>query len=156
MIEEAAGTRMYEVKKLATQKTIEKKDAKLLELDNVSFFIRIPVFNHKESNKFSIIQLVREEITPKLNKLKDERKLYLEYQRNERELQNLTGIYLAWQFLTAKKLMQKTHSDLEQITEDIEKFESDIETNNERAKQIDDEVAEHQTKDSVRICSPNL
>lgn len=75
----------------------------------------------------------------------------MEYQRNERELQNLTGIYLAWQFLTAKKVMQKTYSDLEQITEDIEKFESDIETNNEQAKQIDHEVAEHQAKDSVRI-----
>lgn len=57
MIEEAAGTRMYEVKKLATQKIIEKKDAKLLELDNVSFFIHNPVFNHKESNTFCMCSL---------------------------------------------------------------------------------------------------
>ena len=36
MIEEAAGTRMYENKKQQAQKTIEKKDAKLKEINNVS------------------------------------------------------------------------------------------------------------------------
>jgi len=35
MIEEAAGTRLYESKKEAAQKTIEKKDAKLKEIDTV-------------------------------------------------------------------------------------------------------------------------
>lgn len=35
MVEEAAGTRMYEAKKQAAQKTIEKKDAKLRELNDV-------------------------------------------------------------------------------------------------------------------------
>lgn len=35
MIEEAAGTRMYEYKKIAAQKTIEKKEAKLKEIKTV-------------------------------------------------------------------------------------------------------------------------
>jgi len=35
MIEEASGTRLYESKKEAAQKTIEKKDAKLKEIDSV-------------------------------------------------------------------------------------------------------------------------
>lgn len=38
MIEEAAGTRMYEFKKQQAQKTIEKKDAKLIELNSVLLF----------------------------------------------------------------------------------------------------------------------
>lgn len=42
MIEEAAGTRMYECKKISAQKTIEKKEAKLKEIQTVwdagSFF----------------------------------------------------------------------------------------------------------------------
>jgi structural maintenance of chromosome 2 len=38
MIEEAAGTRMYECKKQQAQKTIEKKDAKLNELNAVLYF----------------------------------------------------------------------------------------------------------------------
>ena len=36
MIEEAAGTRMYESKKMSAQKTIGKKDAKLKEIEVVS------------------------------------------------------------------------------------------------------------------------
>ena len=36
MIEEAVGTRLYESKKETAQKTIEKKDAKLKEIDTVS------------------------------------------------------------------------------------------------------------------------
>lgn len=35
MIEEAAGTKLYESKKETAQKTIEKKDAKLNEIDTV-------------------------------------------------------------------------------------------------------------------------
>ena len=38
MIEEAAGTRLYESKKESAQKTIEKKDAKLREIDTVCIF----------------------------------------------------------------------------------------------------------------------
>ena len=36
MIEEAAGTRMYESKKMSAQKTIERKDTKLHEIETVS------------------------------------------------------------------------------------------------------------------------
>lgn len=39
MIEEAAGTRMYECKKISAQKTIEKKDAKLKEIQTVRTWI---------------------------------------------------------------------------------------------------------------------
>lgn len=39
MVEEAAGTRMYESKKQAAEKTIEKKDAKLRELNEVFIVI---------------------------------------------------------------------------------------------------------------------
>uniref|UniRef100_A0A2K5DV47 Structural maintenance of chromosomes protein 2 n=1 Tax=Aotus nancymaae TaxID=37293 RepID=A0A2K5DV47_AOTNA len=59
MIEEAAGTRMYEYKKIAAQKTIEKKEAKLKEIKTI----------------------LEEEITPTIQKLKEERSSYLEYQK---------------------------------------------------------------------------
>lgn len=35
MIEEAAGTRMYECKKITVQKTIEKKESKLKSIQTV-------------------------------------------------------------------------------------------------------------------------
>lgn len=44
MVEEAAGTRMYEAKKQAAQKTIEKKDAKLRELNDVCIFATTYIF----------------------------------------------------------------------------------------------------------------
>jgi len=39
MIEEAAGTRMYESKRVSAQKTIEKKASKLKEINTVSLDI---------------------------------------------------------------------------------------------------------------------
>lgn len=46
MIEEAAGTRMYESKKQTAQRTIEKKDHKLQEIDTVSilYIIDLDIF----------------------------------------------------------------------------------------------------------------
>ena len=41
MIEEAAGTRLYESKKEAAQKTIEKKDMKLREIDSVIMHLTV-------------------------------------------------------------------------------------------------------------------
>ena len=43
MIEEAAGTRMYESKRTAAQRTIEKKDSKLREIDTVRTHSSTPV-----------------------------------------------------------------------------------------------------------------
>ena len=51
MIEEAAGTRMYEAKKQQAEKTIEKKDARLKEINDI----------------------LNEEINPTLKKLREER-----------------------------------------------------------------------------------
>lgn len=43
MIEEAAGTRMFEDRKEKALKTIEKKDAKLMEITSVRFLFLIRV-----------------------------------------------------------------------------------------------------------------
>ena len=57
MLEEATGTRMYEDKKRETQRTIEKKDAKLEQIDNV----------------------LREDLEPQMQKLAQDRQAYDEY-----------------------------------------------------------------------------
>ena len=77
MIEEAAGTRLYESKKESAQKTIEKKDAKLQEIDRI----------------------LKEDITPTLTKLKEERSSYLEYQKVIRELEHLSKLHIAYKFV---------------------------------------------------------
>ena len=41
MIEEAAGTRMYESKRTSAQRTIEKKDSKLREIEVVRSLLKL-------------------------------------------------------------------------------------------------------------------
>ena len=67
MIEEAAGTRMYETKKIAAQKTIEKKQLKMDEIQKV----------------------LSEEITPTLNKLKADLDNYNQWVQNSTEMEVL-------------------------------------------------------------------
>ena len=44
MIEEAAGTRMYESKRISAQKTIEKKASKLKEINTVSHCVLLCLY----------------------------------------------------------------------------------------------------------------
>lgn len=68
MVEEAAGTRMYKTKKEQSLKTMEKKDLKLLEVD----------------------RQLNEELTPKIDRLRQERAHYLELQKCVREIETLS------------------------------------------------------------------
>lgn len=47
-------------------------------------------------------QILTEEITPTLSKLKEERSQYLEYQKVQRELEHLTKLYVAYRFVQAE------------------------------------------------------
>ena len=69
MIEEAAGTRMFETKKQAAIKTMEKKEAKNVEIDRV----------------------LSEEITPTLDKLRMEKTNYLSYTGNATKVRGRGG-----------------------------------------------------------------
>ncbi|XP_041476004.1 structural maintenance of chromosomes protein 2-like [Lytechinus variegatus] len=113
MIEEAAGTRMYENKKASAQKTIEKKDAKLKEIESV----------------------LNEEITPTLTRLNEERSSYLEYQKVLRELDHLTKLHVAYQFVSAEKLSKESEQELAKIAEATNALR-------QRMKEIDDKVVE--------------
>lgn len=76
MLEEAAGTGMYETKKIAAQKLISKKEAKLANLKD----------------------LITEEICPKIEKLKGEKEKYLELQKVTREAEHWGKIYTAFSY----------------------------------------------------------
>lgn len=73
LIEEAAGTRTFEDKKEKALKTMAKKEAKLLEIRN----------------------LLREEIEPKLDRLRSERRLFLEFQKVQTDLETLSRIIVS-------------------------------------------------------------
>ena len=48
------------------------------------------------------LKLLKEDINPTLNKLKEERFSYMEYQKILRELEHLGKLYTAYQFVCAE------------------------------------------------------
>ena len=82
MIEEAAGTKTYDIKKQNALATIDKKNTKLNEIERV----------------------LREDITPTIERLKLERASYLEYQKCEREYAHLHKITVAHTFYECEQV----------------------------------------------------
>lgn len=124
MIEEAAGTRLYESKKEAAEKTIEKKDAKLKEIDTV----------------------LKEDITPTITKLKEERSSYLEYQKINRELEHLNKLYIAYQFVCAEDRRKKSAEELTQMQENIQMLRDRMIEIDRKIKEFDVIIAEMERK----------
>ncbi|XP_060555176.1 LOW QUALITY PROTEIN: structural maintenance of chromosomes protein 2-like [Ruditapes philippinarum] len=124
MIEEAAGTRLYESKKEAAQRTIEKKDMKLKEIDTV----------------------LKEDITPTITKLKEERSSYLEFQKINRELEHLNKLYIAYQFLCAEEKKKKSAEELTQMQEGMKKLQDRMVEIDEKVKELDTVISELERK----------
>ncbi|KAM7165657.1 structural maintenance of chromosomes protein 2 isoform 1-T2 [Macrochelys suwanniensis] len=124
MIEEAAGTRMYECKKIAAQKTIEKKEAKLKEIKTI----------------------LEEEITPTLQKLKEERSSYLEYQKVMREIEHLSRLYVAYQFVLAEETKVRSADELKEMQANIAKLQETMAENEKKVKELNKEIEEMEKK----------
>lgn len=122
MIEEAAGTRMYENKKQIAQKTIEKKEAKLKELNDV----------------------INEEITPKIEKLKEQQKQYLDYQRMNRELDKLTKLYVAWKYGKYLENVRLNEEELSGLRQKIQGIKDKIAGGKEEVQKIESDIEEIQ------------
>ncbi|XP_035420403.1 structural maintenance of chromosomes protein 2 [Cygnus atratus] len=120
MVEEAAGTRMYECKKISVQKTIAKKEAKLREIQTV----------------------LDEEITPTLEKLKQERLCYLEYQKVMQEMEHLRRICLAHQFVLAEETKVRSAVMLKEAHTKIEKVQESMAENEKKVKELQKQIAE--------------
>ncbi|KAK7100070.1 structural maintenance of chromosomes protein 2-like [Littorina saxatilis] len=120
MIEEAAGTRLYETKREAAQRTIEKKDAKLGEIDTV----------------------LKEDISPTLTKLRDERSSYLEYQQILRELEHLSKLYVAYQFVCAQEKKKRSAEELVEMQELITTTQERMEEIKVKVGELDEKIAE--------------
>lgn len=124
MIEEAAGTRMYECKKISAQKTIEKKEAKLKEIQTI----------------------LNEEITPTMEKLKEERSSYLEYQKLMREIEHLSRLYVAWLFVCAEETKVKSAEDLKVMQDSITQLQASMAENENKVQELSAQIQELQKK----------
>ena len=92
LIEEAAGTRMFELKKQQAVKTIEKKETKLAEIDKV----------------------FEEDLTPRLEKLGSERAEYLEYKKSEQDVETLSRVCQAHDYFSSERAQQKCTEAVEE------------------------------------------
>lgn len=121
MIEEAAGTSMYETKREATTKLIEKKDAKVRETNT----------------------LLQEEVEPKLEKLRRERAAHLEFQKICRDIEYLTRIHISYRWLKQSEALKTIEATIEKLTKRIEEAKQNIIDNDaerERIKEITKEL----------------
>lgn len=81
MVEEAAGTRMFEERKEKALKNMTKKEKRVQEL----------------------ITLLNEEITPKLDKLREEKRSYVQWQKTCTELERIARTLRAWEWTEARE-----------------------------------------------------
>lgn len=91
MIEEAAGTRMFEDRRDKAFKTMGKKEMKVQE----------------------ITELLKDEIEPKLEKLRTEKRAFLDFQQTQSDLERLTRLVVAHDYLKNKEKLKQSASDLE-------------------------------------------
>lgn len=103
MIEEAAGTRMFETKKQAALKTIEKKQAKVEELTKV----------------------MNTEIVPTLDKLRSERQNYNKWTSNKTEIDRLERLVVAYDYQEAVSKASASEEDKLKIVRELEHLENE-------------------------------
>ena len=121
MIEEAAGTRMFEDRRDKAFKTMAKKEMKVQE----------------------ITELLKDEIEPKLEKLRMEKRAFLDFQQTQSDLERLTRLVVAHDYVKNKEKLKQSASDLEakkQRAKDLE----------ESAKRLKNEIA-HLEEDVKKV-----
>ena len=91
MIEEAAGTRMFEDRRDKAFKTMAKKEMKVQE----------------------ITELLKDEIEPKLDKLRTEKRAFLDFQQTQSDLERLTRLVIAHDYIKTKEKLKQSANDLE-------------------------------------------
>lgn len=121
MIEEAAGTRMFEDRKEKAQKTMSKKETKVQEIES----------------------LLKEEIEPKLEKLRGEKRAWLDYQKTQGDVERLTRVVVAADYVRAGEKMKNANAEHESKRARVEHLE-------DNAKRLKREI-DHIENDMQRV-----
>ncbi|KAK6197489.1 chromosome segregation and condensation [Scheffersomyces amazonensis] len=121
LIEEAAGTRTFEERKDKAQKTMAKKEAKLIE----------------------IRALLKEEIEPKLDKLRSDKRNFVEFQQIQIDLEKLSRITTAHDYLSLSRnftnhsnFLNESQSKVIDLNNEMGKLEQEITNLNEDLNQV--------------------
>lgn len=120
MLEEAAGTRMYETKKEAALKTLEKKQGKVDEIN----------------------KLLDQEIVPALEKLRKERTQYMQWSNGNAELDRLKRFCIAYDYVQADKIRDSAVSEVKLVKDKIAELEMNMERMRAESQELEKEVSE--------------
>lgn len=101
MIEEAAGTRMFEDRKEKATKTMAKKEMKVREIEG----------------------LLNEEIEPKLEKLRGEKRAFLDFQQTQNDVERLTRLVVAHDYLKSGDKLRLAGDEYEAKKAKVQEFE---------------------------------
>ncbi|KAJ5408144.1 hypothetical protein N7509_002027 [Penicillium cosmopolitanum] len=121
MIEEAAGTRMFEDRREKAIKTMGKKELKLNEIEG----------------------LLKEEIEPKLEKLRSEKRAFLDFQQTQSDLERLTRVVIAHDYVRGGERLrvagdecENKRSKVQALEENADKLKSEIAHLEEDVKRV--------------------
>ena len=118
MIEEAAGTRMFEMKKQAALKTMEKKEAKVSEINKV----------------------LAEEINPTLEKLRKDKSSYLQWSSINAEVERLDRFVIAFQFQSAAERVGESEEKRSAMEKERDELEAAGAAARAEVKEADEEI----------------
>ncbi|WZZ00461.1 hypothetical protein YC2023_072789 [Brassica napus] len=118
MLEEAAGTRMYENKKEAALKTLEKKQTKVDEIN----------------------KLLDHEILPALEKLRKEKAQYMQWANGNAELDRLKRFCIAFEFVQAEKIRDNAVHGVEAMNAKLTSIDEETEKAHEEVKGIEKQI----------------
>ncbi|XP_050253077.1 structural maintenance of chromosomes protein 2-1-like [Quercus robur] len=119
MLEEAAGTRMYETKKESALKTLEKKQSKVDEIN----------------------KLLDQEILPALEKLRKERMQYMQWANGNAELDRLKRFCIAYEFVQAERIKDNAVCGVEQVKARIAETDDNMGTMRAEIQEMETEVS---------------
>lgn len=101
MIEEAAGTRMFEDRRDKAFKTMAKKEMKVQE----------------------ITSLLQEEIDPKLEKLRQEKRAFLDFQQTQSDSERMTKLVVAYDYIRNSEKAKQADEELRLKQEKVTQLE---------------------------------
>ncbi|KAF2278631.1 RecF/RecN/SMC N terminal domain-containing protein [Westerdykella ornata] len=124
MLEEAAGTRMFEDRRLKAEKILEKKEIKVKELET----------------------LLQEEINPKLVSLREQVQKYQAFQNAQHDLERLTRLLVAYDHYHYTREQQRVADELEKMKQEKEELETSAVRLNEEIQDLEEQKAAVEAK----------
>ena len=118
LLEEGAGTSIYEMKKIDALKTIKKKENKLDEINKI----------------------LMEEISPQLEKLLKDKQTFLTWKSRENEIQRLTKVLIAYEYFSLDKGLNNRTNEIIQFKVQQENFINELSDLKDKIENIKQQI----------------